>query len=196
MKNAKVIVLSIMAIGLLLSTAEARMPEQGKGKICDKMSKGSGSDMMGGMEKGKGMMGDMDMMHGHFMKKGLHFYFKNKEALGFTGDQLEQLHDIKVNFKKSYIMDKAKLKVAKIELEELLDADQVNMEVVKKKVKEVSGLKETLLFAKIKTGVDAKKILNEEQKKKAKKLNCQNKEKSEKSKGMAVKEGGDHKEHH
>ncbi len=92
--------------------------------------------------------------------------------------------------------------MAKIELEELLNADQVNMEVVKKKVKEITGLKENLLLDKIKTRVDAKEVLNAEQREKAKKLRHHKKEKSGKSKGMELKEETtgsqkkEHKKHH
>ncbi len=173
MRNTKIIVMSIMAVGLLFTTANARMMGDGKGMMCEKtgmMGKDGKPGMMSGTGKGIAAMGERGMMHGWFMKKGLHFYFSNREALGLTDDQLEKLHDIKVNFKKSFIMDKAKLEVAKIELEEQLDGDQVDMKAVKKKAKEISGLKETLLLAKVRTRVDAKKILNEEQRKKAKKL--------------------------
>ena len=192
MKMMKVFLFSVLAIALLYSTANAQMMGQSKGMMCDKMGMmGSGMrGMMHGMGKDMGMMGDRDMMHSHFMKKGLHFYFKNKEALGLTDDQLEKLHDIKIDFKKRYIMDKAKLKVAKLELEELLDSDSVNMKSVEKKVKEIAGLKEKLLLAKVKTRVDAKKILTKEQRKKAKRLRHHKKEVCQMMKGGRGMMGG------
>jgi len=177
MKGIKVFVFSVLATGLLLSTANAQMMGQGKGMKCDKMGmmeRGGGPGMMSsGMMGGMGMhgkVGERDMMHGDFMKKGLHFYFTNRDALGLTDDQLDKLHKIKTDFKKSYIMDEAKLKVAKLELEELLDADNANMKSIEKKVKEIAGLKESLLLAKVKTRTEAKKLLTEEQRKKAKEL--------------------------
>ncbi|MBE9504093.1 MAG: hypothetical protein IME96_07950 [Proteobacteria bacterium] len=172
MKSMKVVLFLLLATGLLFSTANAEMMGQGKGMKCDKTEMmGHGMmKMMHGVGKGMGKTADKDMMHGRFMKKGLHFYFSNKEALGLTADQLDKFHDIKLDFKKSYIMDKARLEVAKVELEELLDADRINMKSVEKKVKEVAGLKEKLLLAKVKTRVEAKKVLTEEQREKAKGL--------------------------
>jgi len=173
MKSTKVFVSLVLATALLFSTAEAQMMGKGKGGKCDKMEK---------MGKGGGA-GMMDMMHGDFMKKGLHLYFKNREALGLTDDQLEKLHSIKVNFKKSYIMDEAKLKVAKLELEELLDADSASMKGIEKKVNDIAALKEKLLLAKVKTRVEAKKVLTEEQRKKAKDLMHKKREASSMMKG-------------
>lgn len=189
MKSMKVLLFSVLTTGLLFSAANARMMGGGKGMMCEKMGmmgKGGGEGIMG-----QGMMG---MMHGHFMKKGLHFYFSNKETLGLTGDQLDKLHNIKIDFKKSYIMDKARLEVATLELEALLDADRINMKVVEKKVKDIAGLKEKLLLAKVRTRVDAKKALTEEQMKKAKKLRRHTLR--GKVKGMELKEKASQKEEH
>lgn len=139
------------------------MMGQGKGMMCDKMGmmgKGGKTGMMGmmqGMDQGMGMMGERGMMHSRYMKKGLHFYFKNSEAIALTGEQLEKLDDIKITFKKSYILEKARLKVAKIELEELLDEDSVSMKSVEKKVKEIASFKEGLLLLVIRTRVEAKR---------------------------------------
>lgn len=197
MKGMKVFLFSVMATGLLISTANAQMMGQGKGMKCDKMErmgKGGGSGMMSsGMMRGMGMhgmMGEKDMLHGPFMRKGLHFYFKNREALGLTDDQLGRLHKIKVDFKKSYILEEAKLKVAKLELEELLDADSADMKSVEKKVKEIAGLKGTLLLAKTRTRVDAKKVLNDEQRKKARDLTHLKKEDCPMMKGGMGMMGG------
>lgn len=149
---------------------------QGMEMMCEKMG------MMGGMGQGMGMMGKMGMRH---MKGKHHFYLKYAEKLGLSDDQTEELRKIKSSFKKGYILDRAKLKVARIELEELLDSDRVDMKMVEKKVKEITALKGKLMLNWIKARVEAREVLTEEQREKARGLIRERREEY-----MMMREGG------
>lgn len=141
----------------------------------------SHAQMMGQGEE-EGMMGEegmdmamMDQVRGEHMGESQHFFLNNAQDLDLTNEQIDKLSKIKRGFEKRYILDKANLKVAKIELEELLENDSVNIKTVEKKIKEITNLKGKLMLDSAKVNVEAREILSKEQRIKASNLIKENK---------------------
>ncbi|MBD3183193.1 hypothetical protein GF312_12935 [Candidatus Poribacteria bacterium] len=68
------------------------------------------------------------------------------------------------------IRNKADLQLAMVDLDELLMADDTDMSAVEEKIMSMAEIKAEMAFSGIKTMVDAKSVLTEEQKMKLKKL--------------------------
>ena len=89
-----------------------------------------------------------------------------KEALGLTDDQATRLRQITVETEKAAIKTKADLAVRRIELRELLQADNPDRDTVMKKVQEVSDLTGQLMQQHVQALLSAKTILTPAQQKK------------------------------
>lgn len=115
--------------------------------------------------------GDHGMLSGCTEEKqNKHVYLMNSDKLELTDKQIKKLRNVRGECKTQCVLDKAKLRVAKVELGEELKHDVVDMSVVEKKVSEVSDLMRRLLLRSIQVNVEAAMILTEEQKEKAKAL--------------------------
>ncbi|MBW7957719.1 MAG: PDZ domain-containing protein [Deltaproteobacteria bacterium] len=125
--------------------------------------RGHGMGMMG-----PGMMMGMDRM-GHRGKKGTmmgHFYGRMMmavKALDLTPEQKARATEIYTNFRKQAIRTGADIKIAKLELHQLLMADPVNMESVTAKVNEIARKQADLMMAGIRGVEEFKKTLTPEQ---------------------------------
>jgi Spy/CpxP family protein refolding chaperone len=89
-----------------------------------------------------------------------------KGVLGLTDEQATRLHQITVETEKAAIKTKADLAVRRIELRELLKADNPDRDTVMKKVQEVSALTGQLMQQHVQALLNAKTILTPEQQKK------------------------------
>jgi len=89
-----------------------------------------------------------------------------KGLLGLTDEQATRLRQITVETEKAAIKTKADLAVRRIELRELLRADNPDRDTVMKKVKEVSDLTGQLMQQHVQALLSAKTILTPEQQKK------------------------------
>ena len=89
-----------------------------------------------------------------------------KAALGLTEDQVTRLRQITVETEKTAIKTKADLAVRRIELRELLKADNPDRDTVMRKVQEVSALTGQLMQQHVQALLSAKTILTPEQQKK------------------------------
>ena len=89
-----------------------------------------------------------------------------KAALGLTDDQVTRLRQITVETEKTAIKTKADLAVRRIELRELLKADNPDQDTVMKKVQEVSALSGQLMQQHVHALLTTKTILTPEQQKK------------------------------
>ena len=183
MKKMGIFSVIVGALLLMVSVAGAEMMSE----KMDMIGKGSDSGMMPGMCQGR--MGQMSSEH--MGKKGHHFLLMNADELGLADEQLEKLHKIKSGFEKEYILDRAKLKVAQIELEELLEKDSIDMNMVEKKVNEITGLKGKIMLEGVKNKVEARKILTEEQREKASKLWREKRAECSMMEGMELKGEGE-----
>ena len=118
-----------------------------------------GTGMMGMMESG-GMGGHMGMMEPGSMLRML------KTELALSESQETQLKGILYQVTKTSIKQRADVQVAEIELQQLLDADPVDMGKVEAKLKEIEGLRTALRLNLIKAHEQAKSILTPEQRQK------------------------------
>lgn len=128
----------------------------------------------GKMGSGCGEMGS-GMMHGcKMMGEGMHCCKKNfflccKDKLELTDEQVLSLKKVKMDFAKEDIQRDADLKIAELELKELLGVDKVDMEKVGKKIKSIANMKAEKKISHLKTVEKAKQVLTEEQLGKVKK---------------------------
>ncbi len=156
-------------------------------KKCGKM-------MMHGKE-GKGMMqGHMGMMKGH-MGKGmmggkmgsemgmndpilmtLHtagcpaYLLKVSDKLELSASQKAQFEALKTNFKKFAVKKNADIKVAKIELNELLSKDNFNSKKIKSQISKIESLQSDLRIEMLKTIEKSRSFLRQDQLDKLKEL--------------------------
>ena len=88
---------------------------------------------------------------------------KFKKGMSVTAEQEQQLHDLKTQYKKNRITMKAKIKLANIDLHELLRDEKASLAAIETELKTVQAFKTALYMASIKTKRDAKAVLSEEQ---------------------------------
>ncbi len=123
---------------------------------------GQGMMMGHGMGHGMGMMGDRGKkgtMLGHFYGKIL----MAAKTLDLTPEQKARATEIYMNFRKQSIRTGADLKIAKLELHQLLMAEPVNMENVTSKVNEITQKQADLMLAGIRGVEEFKSTLTPEQ---------------------------------
>lgn len=99
-----------------------------------------------------------------------HLYLLNSERLGLDEVQIKKLRNIDSECGKSCTLDKARLRVTKMEMDELLRSDSIDMEKVVAKSTLISEIMNDLRIRLVRVKVESMMILNEEQKKKAKTL--------------------------
>ncbi|MBE9504389.1 MAG: Spy/CpxP family protein refolding chaperone [Proteobacteria bacterium] len=113
--------------------------------------------------------GEHGMMYGCTKtKQSQHTYLMNAEKLKLTDKQIKKLRDVRGECKKECVLNKAKLRVAKVDLNEALESEDIDMDLVEKKASEISELMKKLLVRSIKVNVEASMVLTEEQKEIAK----------------------------
>jgi Spy/CpxP family protein refolding chaperone len=118
-----------------------------------------GSGMMGMMESG-GMGGHMGMMEPGPMLRML------KTELALSEGQEKQLKGILYQATKMSIKQRADVRVAELELQQLLDAEPVDMGKVEGKLKEIEALRTAFRLNLIKAHEQAKGVLSPEQREK------------------------------
>lgn len=114
----------------------------------------------GGMQPPQGGM----MMHREMMKERMGK--SPLEELGLSDAQKTQIHQTLLDTRKKNIDVEAKLKLAGIELHELMRAEAPDQAKINVKISEVSKLRETLMRNGIETKLAVHKILTPEQRKK------------------------------
>ncbi len=179
--NKNLFLLAVILIALLVSSPafaqKCEMMKMGESsgegihKMCSKMDNlwiekevkcgGMGSQMMMGC-CGEGMKGEM---MGCCKKE---FFLCCKEKLELTDEQVKSLKSIKMDFMKADIQKEADLKVAELELKELMAADKMDMAKVEKMIKDIHMMKAEKKIAHLKAFEKAKGILTPEQLKKQK----------------------------
>lgn len=92
------------------------------------------------------------------------------EELGLTDAQKTQINQTMLDMRKKNIDVEAKLKLAGIELHELMSADTPDQGKINAKISEVSQLREKIMRSHIETKLAIQKVLTPEQRKKAKDL--------------------------
>src|SRR5208337_4658531 len=95
---------------------------------------------------------------------GPHPFMGMFKKLGLDKKQMEAVHEIHLKTMKAVIQKKADIKVAKIELMEILSKDPVDMTAAETAVKKLEGLKTEMKMMHIKAMEERKSNLNAEQK--------------------------------
>ncbi len=106
--------------------------------------------------------------HERSYKDGSHggsFFDKLIKKLDLNDDQLVKANKLKNSYKKVAIKQKAEIKIAKVELQELLTEDKVDLKKVERKIKAIYDMKAELKVYRITEMENFKKLLTPEQKK-------------------------------
>jgi Spy/CpxP family protein refolding chaperone len=114
--------------------------------------------MGGGMHGGGMMMDDDHPMWRHLM------------GLGLDDKQKDALKALRTRMRKDMARKNADKQIARIELEELLDKDPVDMKAVEASVKKSESIKTEMLLAHIRAHEEMKSILTPEQRKRFKEM--------------------------
>jgi Spy/CpxP family protein refolding chaperone len=127
-----------------------------------------GSGMMGGPGTGCGMMSGSGM--GGSMMGTEHPMWKHLMGLNLDEQQKTSIGEIKSKMMKEAIKRMADMRIAQIELKDLLSKDPVGMKAVEAKVKQVEMLRTEMHLSHIKTMEEVKAKLTPEQRKKFREL--------------------------
>ncbi len=112
---------------------------------------------------------------------------KFKEGMSLTADQEQKLQTLKVTYKKDRIRTKAEVKLASIDLHEVLKNEKANLADIEKEFNKLHALKTKLYMASIKAKRDAKAALSAEQRARMDKIH-----KRIKSHGGNMRHSGDY----
>ena len=112
------------------------------------------------MHSGSGAM--HDRAHQRAMKFFKHM-LKNKDVMSLTDEQVQQLRDLKINYKKDRIRMKADVDMAEVDLHVLLWDDKAKLADIEAQMNTVHGLMTKLHMASIKAKRDGKAVLTDEQ---------------------------------
>lgn len=158
MRKKVVLFLAVFAMVLYAGLAWSEHSREGgeEGSSYEGMEKG------GMKEEGRmGMMGRRG--HADFMREFI-------SELGLNEEQTKKATQLKFRYMKDTARIESDIKVAGIELKELLMEGTVNLERVKQKINEIAGLKAKLKFYRVEKLEEFKKLLDEKQLKKMKEL--------------------------
>jgi hypothetical protein len=95
---------------------------------------------------------------------------RNRERLSLSTEQVKNLERLRNALEKESIRKEADIRVAKMDLDDLLAAQPVDMTKVEAKVREIERLRADLRFARIRTVQKGKEQLNADQRKKLEEL--------------------------
>ena len=144
------------------------------------MCPGCGRRMMRGRRMGRGlgrkmrrgMPGGMEGPFGKFLKGpgGPEVYMRHAEQLGLSDEQKAQLKGIFVSHRKDMIQKHADVKVAQVELKELMTQDPPEFDKAKKKVSQISKMRGEIAEDRLDVLQKARDLLTTEQIEKLKSL--------------------------
>jgi len=163
----KVAMVLVLAVVLYAGEATAQM---GQGKMGHGMMGGMGASMMPRRAMACGGMGCQNIDLAKILHQWGSCFFTQKEQLGLTDEQLDQIQSILNSHMKYAIRKNADARVLLIEIQELLVKEKVNLEEVKGKVQSLEGLNTDMNMEGVRTLEEALGVLTPEQQKKAKAL--------------------------
>jgi Spy/CpxP family protein refolding chaperone len=131
----------------------------------------SGGKGHGSMKGHEGMMGHGSKKDGHTMgmegyggRHGTPFDVDMfKERLQLTDEQMDKLRKLRTDYRKEMIKRKANLRIAELELWELMESKNIDMARTEKKVKDIGAMQADLMLYRIKVLQETRKFLSEEQ---------------------------------
>ena len=167
-KVTKALVLSLLlAVVFYAGEATAQM---GQGKMGRGMMGGIGAGMMPRGAMACGGMGCQNIDLAKILHQWGSCFFTQKEQLGLTDEQLDQIQSILNSHMKYAIRKNADGRVLLIDIQELLVKEKVNLGEVKGKVQSLEGLNTDMNMEGVRTLEEALGVLTPEQQKKAKVL--------------------------
>ena len=95
---------------------------------------------------------------------------RNKVRLGLSETQISKLKDLSINFKKTRIMNRAKLRITGIDLKKAIRTEFMNMKLIEKIVKRMTLQRENLWMSAINAIAKTKTILTSKQLQEMKKI--------------------------
>jgi hypothetical protein len=95
---------------------------------------------------------------------------RNREKLGLSDEQVKKLEQLRSDFEKEIIRNEADIRVAEIDLNNLLQASSADMGKIEAKIREVERLRADLRIARIRAIEKGKALLSAEQRKKLQEL--------------------------
>src|SRR5499426_2936026 len=95
---------------------------------------------------------------------------RNREKLGLSSEQVKNLERLRNALEKESLRKEADIRVARIDLQGLLEAQPVDMTKVEAKVHEIERLRADLRFARIRPGQKANEQLSADQRQKLEEL--------------------------
>jgi len=118
--------------------------------------------------------------------KKINHLLKVKDKVGFSENQVTELKDIKYSLEMYCIKKESELKLAELELKRLMENRKENLDLIRRKIEEISRIKGELKFSEIENDIKISDIYTAEQKSKCSEchLNAK-KEKEEKMKQEA-----------
>ena len=117
----------------------------------------------------RGFRGDRGKEGQHFQRdrgQGMRLFMK----LDLNDSQKAAIREIWDSAAKEMIRKKADIKIARLELHEMLGKEPVNMRAVESQVKKIEGLRASMMLDRIKSREDIKSKLTPEQREKLKEL--------------------------
>jgi Spy/CpxP family protein refolding chaperone len=113
-------------------------------------------------------MAGMGMRSGHGSAEGpwLSMALHHRERLSLSPDQTKTLESLRSEFEKKAIRQSAEIRVAEVELADLLRTEPVDMTKVEAALGRIEGLRTELRLTRIKTMEQGKAVLTPEQRKK------------------------------
>lgn len=106
------------------------------------------------------------MGHHREMATPRHHMWKRLRRLGLDEKQKESIRNIRSGLMKKTITKTADVRIAKIDLRDMLSKDSVDMQAVEAKVKEIESLQADLRLSRIKAMLEVKALLTPAQRKK------------------------------
>lgn len=120
----------------------------------------AGQSMHGeGMPMWRMKQGMKTMRPGHRMRMRL-------KRLGLDEKQKEEIRDIGIRVRKDSISKMADIRIARIDLKDILAKDPVDMKTVEAKLKQIESMQTELRLSRIKAMLEVKALLTPEQRKK------------------------------
>ncbi|NOY78292.1 MAG: hypothetical protein GXO76_10545 [Calditrichaeota bacterium] len=186
------IVLGLLTFGewaMAQSAGQSNTPMPMKNSMMQMRQKAMGNTASAqakpGMMQG-GMMGMMSMMKGNGMM-GMHdplfktlyaygcpgYLLKVSTPLGLSQEQVQKLENLKLNFKKVAVQNKADRQVATIELKQILNANNPDFKKARAKVNQINALEGKLRVTFLSTIEQGRRVLTPDQLQKLKALSAQ-----------------------
>ena len=91
------------------------------------------------------------------------FMLRHRDELSLSSEQVQGLERLRNDFQREVIKSEADLRIAEMDLSNLLSADAVDLQKVEAKVREAERLKADLRFGRIRTIEKGKALLTKEQ---------------------------------